>query len=457
MLEDLLTGHAEHRVAGNAVNHIVLEALLLDALASSHGVLADALVQVLTVAAALYGVHHDVLGCHERQLVHNVRLDDLRVNDQTGNDVDHDVEDCVNGKECLRHGNALVRRVVERALEPLGSRGERRIQAVADNVARQCTDTLRAHRIALVRHSGRADLVLLERLLYFLQVLQQTQVGCELGSGFCDTGQRCKGLRVDLAGVGLTGDRNHACKAEIVGNALLQLLNLALVAVKQLHEGRLRAGRALAAEHAQVFDAVFYLIQIHQQLVHPQGSALADGGQLCGLEVGEAEGRLGLVRICELRQLVQYGRQLFANQQQTLADLDDVGIVADIRAGSAEVDNAGRLGSRLAEGVNVRHNVMAYLLLALTGHIVVDVGQVRGHLVHLLLRDRQTERPLRLSQRQPQPTPGGELHIRGEGVEHLLGSVARRKRAFVHVVHVIRPFRCVFYPNYNEITDLDGV
>lgn len=82
--------------------------------------------------------------------------------------------------------------------------------------------------------------------------------------------------------------------------------------------------------------------------------------------MGEAEGRLGLVRIRELRQLVQYGRQLFANQQQTLADLDDVGIVADIRTGSAEVDNAGRLGSRLAEGVNVRHNVMAYLLLALT-------------------------------------------------------------------------------------------
>ena len=82
MLEDLLTGHAEHRVAGDAVNHIVLEALLLDALASSHGVLADALVQVLTVAAALYGVHHDVLGCHERQLCHEMLLDNLRIYNQ---------------------------------------------------------------------------------------------------------------------------------------------------------------------------------------------------------------------------------------------------------------------------------------------------------------------------------------------------------------------------------------
>ena len=115
------------------------------------------------------------------------------------------------------------------------------VQAVADDVARQCADTLGTHRVALVRHSGRADLVLLERLLYFLQVLQQTQVGCELGSGFCDTGERCERLRVDLAGVGLTGDRNHACKAEIIGNALLQLLNLALVAVKQLQKAGLCA------------------------------------------------------------------------------------------------------------------------------------------------------------------------------------------------------------------------
>ena len=413
--------------------------------------------QVLTVAAALYGVHHDVLGCHERQLVHHMGLDNLGVNHQTGNDVDHDVQNSIDCEECLRNRNALVRGVIQRALEPLGSRGEGRVQAVADDVARQCTDTLGTHRVALVRHSRRTDLVLLKRLLDFLQVLQQTQVGCKLGSGLGNASQRSQRLRVNLAGVGLAGDRNHACKAEIVGNALLEFLNLALIAVKQLHEGRLRAGRALAAEHTQVFDAVLDFAEVHQQLIHPQGSALADRGQLRRLEVGEAEGRLGLVRVRELRQLVQYGRQLFANQQQTLADLDDVGVVADIRAGSAEVDNASRLGSRLAEGVNVRHNVMAYLLLALTSHIVVDVGQVRGHLVHLLLRDRQTERHLRLSQRQPQPTPGGELHIRGEGVEHLLGSVARGKRAFVHVVHVIRPFRFYFYPNYNEITDLDGV
>ena len=126
VLEDLLARHAEHRVACDTVDHIVLETLLLDALAGRHGVLADALMQLLTVAAALYRVHHDVLGSHEGQLVHHVRLDDLGVNDKAGNDVDHDAEDSVDREERFGNRDALVRGVVERALEPLGRGGERR-------------------------------------------------------------------------------------------------------------------------------------------------------------------------------------------------------------------------------------------------------------------------------------------------------------------------------------------
>ena len=234
-----------------------------------------------------------------------------------------------------------------------------------------------------------------------------------------------------------------AREAEIVRNALLELLDLALVAVEQLHEGGLRAGRALAAEHAQVLDAVFDLAEVHQQLVHPERRALADGGQLRRLEVGEAEGRLRLVRVGELRELVQNGRELFAHEQQTLADLNDVGVVADIRARRTEVDDACGLGRDLAEGINVCHNVMAHLLLALTGHIIVDIGDVRLHLVHLFLGDGQAERHLSLCQRYPQAAPGREFHVRGEVIQHLLRGIARRKRAFVHVVHVFfRPFRC---------------
>ena len=42
-----------------------------------------------------------------------------------------------------------------------------------------------------------------------------------------------------------------------------------------------------------------------QQLVHPQGGPLADGDQLGGLEVGEAQGGQGLVLVGELAQAQQ--------------------------------------------------------------------------------------------------------------------------------------------------------
>ena len=274
-------------------------------------------------------------------------------------------------------------------------------------------------------------------------MLEQAQIGRELGRGLRDARQGRERLRVDLARIGLAGNRHHAREAEVVRNALFQLLDLGFVAVEQLHEGRLRAGRALAAQHAQVLDTVFDLAQVHEQLVHPQGRALADRGQLRGLEVGEAERRLRLVRVRKLRELVQHGRELFAHEQQALADLDDIGVVAHIGARRAEVDDARRLRCGLAKGVNVRHNVVADFLFARPRGLVVDVGQVCFHLVHLLLCDGQAERHLGFRQRHPQAAPGRELHIRGEGVEHLLRGIARGKRAFIHVVHVSRPFRSV--------------
>ena len=38
--------------------------------------------QLLTVTAGLYRIHHDVLGCHERQLCHEMLLDNLRIYNQ---------------------------------------------------------------------------------------------------------------------------------------------------------------------------------------------------------------------------------------------------------------------------------------------------------------------------------------------------------------------------------------
>ena len=213
-----------------------------------------------------------------------------------------------------------------------------------------------------------------------------------------------------------------------------------MVAVEQLHEARLRAGRTLGAEHTQVCDAELDLVQIHQQLVDPEGRALADGGQLCRLEMREAEGRLILVCVSKCAQLADDGNQLLADEQQALLELDDVGVVADVGAGRTQMDDAGGLRCGLAEGVNVCHDVVTDFLLTRSGDVVVDVVDVCFHLVDLLLRDRQTELLLRLSQRHPKTSPGGELHIRRKDIQHLRACISRTKRAFINIAHSYVPF-----------------
>ena len=164
---------------------------LLHAGRGGHRVTADDLMELLAVAAPLYGVHHDVLGCHERQLVHNVRLDDLRVNHKAVRNVHYKVQDRVGRKESFRHADALVRGVVQRALKPLRRSGNRRVQRVYDNVACKGGDTLAAHRVALIRHGRGTDLVLLKRLFHFLQVLQKTDV---VGEFCCACRNACQNV-----------------------------------------------------------------------------------------------------------------------------------------------------------------------------------------------------------------------------------------------------------------------
>ena len=94
-------------------------------------------------------------------------------------------------------------------------------------------------------------------------------------------------------------------------------------------------------------------------------------------------------------------------------DLDDIGVIAHVGARCAEVDDARRLGRSLANGVNVRHNVVAHFLFARPGGLVVDVRNVCLPLVHLLLRYGQAERCLLYTSLCQLPVPG---HISEEAV-----------------------------------------
>ena len=75
------------------------------------------------------------------------------------------------------------------------------------------------------------------------------------------------------------------------------------------------------------------------------------------------------------------------------------------------MDNALRLRALYTVGIHMTHNVMAHFLLARFCHVVVDISRMAFQLIDLLLCDRKSEFLFCLCQRNPESSPGLELHI----------------------------------------------
>ena len=144
----------EHRIRRNQFKQVIRLPFLLDPAAGLHGQLPDPLVRFLAVAAGLDSIHHNVFRRHEWQLFPQMLLNDLRVYLQSVRDVQAQIQNSVDGKETLRNGYPLVRGVIERTLKPLDRACKRRVQSIADDIAREGADALGAHRVSLVRHGA---------------------------------------------------------------------------------------------------------------------------------------------------------------------------------------------------------------------------------------------------------------------------------------------------------------
>ena len=189
------------------------------------------------------------------------------------------------------------------------------------------------------------------------------------------------------------------------------------------------------------------LLQVHHQLVGPQGGTLAHGGGLGRLAVGVGHAGHVLVLLGKTGQLGQYADELFADELQTLTHHDDVGVVADIAAGRAQMDDA--LGFRALHPVSVhmRHHVVAHLLFLFARHIVVDVVHMGFQLLHHFGGDvGQALLHLCAGQRHPQAAPGAELVVIREDVLHLIGGVTGGKRADIAVM--LRHWKSSYAPGH---------
>ena len=401
----------EARIRSDELKEVVVLTLFLDGLTRLHAELTDLLMQLLTVAAGLYRIHHDILGCHERKLCHKVLADNLRVYHETINDVQVEVEDTIDREEALRYGQTLVCGVVEGTLEPLRGGYQHWIHEIGNHVIREGSDTLGTHRVPLVRHRAGTDLVLLERLLDLLHVLEHTDVVRKLMRGLGDAGEHAEHTEIDLTAVGLPGYRIAGREAHLLCDHLIELAALRMIAVEQLEEGRLGAGGTLGAEKLQGAEYILEILEVEHELVQPQGCTLTDRRRLCRLEVGVRKRRHILILHRELTELVDDIDELLMYELETLPHDDDIGVVADIAGGRTEVNDALRVRALYAVCVHMAHDIVTHFLLTCLRNLVVDLILMCLQLIDLLLRDVEAQLMLRLCQCDPELSPGPELVV----------------------------------------------
>ena len=254
-------------------------------------------------------------------------------------------------------------------------------------------------------------------------MLQQADVVGHAIGALGDGTETAQNPAVHLPGIGLAAHREALGKAELGGDAAVHLVDLLLVAVKEIHEAGLGAGGAPAAQEFHAGHQCVQLLQVGEKVLHPQRGPLAHSDGLGGLIVGVAQGGCGGVLLGEGRQIGQHRQQLAPEIGQAVPVQDQIGVVGDVAAGSPQVDDARRSRCGLAVGVHMGHHVVAHLPLTLGGHVVVDVGDVGLQLRHLLCRDGQAQVVLGAGQRRPQPPPGLIAAVVREQVQHVLGGV----------------------------------
>ena len=395
--------------------------------------------ELLTVAARLDGIHHDVLRRHKGQLAPQSLLDYLRVNNQSVHHIQAEIKDSVDRQKSLGDRQSLVRGIVQRSLKPLRCGGDRRIQGIDHHISRQGSDSLAPHRVSLICHRRRTDLALLKRLLHLLQMLKQTDVVAHLMGGCGDSRQHIRHSCINLSGIGLSGYRETFLKSHLLSDHGIDLVNRLLIPVKQLQKRSLRSRCSLRSKELHGAEHIVQILIVQIKFLQPECRALSHGCRLCRLEMRECQRRLRLIFLSEIRQLRHNVYQLLFHKLQCLCHDNNIGIVTHIAGGRTEVDDASRLRALFSVCVHMAHDVVAHFLLSRLCDIIVDILRMRLQLLDLLVcNDRlsvlgQSQFLLRLRKGNPELAPRAELHVRGKNVLHLLTCIAFRKGAFISV------------------------
>ena len=254
-------------------------------------------------------------------------------------------------------------------------------------------------------------------------MLQQPNVVCHAVAALGDGRQAVQDAAVQLPGIGLAADVEALTKAKVRADAAVHLVDFCRIPVKQLQEAGFRASGSPAAQKFHGFHDKIQLYQIADEVLHPQRCPLAHRDQLGGLIMGVAQSGSRLERFRETGKVGDDLQQLSPEVFQAVPVENDVGVIGDVAAGRAQMDDTGGGGRGLAVGIHVRHHVVTDFLFPRRGTGEVDVRDVGFQLLDLLFGDRQSQRMLGLGKRNPELPPGLNPLLLGKQVQHIVGSI----------------------------------
>jgi len=226
--------------------------------------------------------------------------------------------------------------------------------------------------------------------------------------------QHIRNHLVEFPWIGLAGHPTYLRKTKCPCSHFFQPLDFGAVSVKQRQKRGLRARRTLDAAKRKRLNPPLQFCQIHCKIIRPQRCPLADRSQLCRLKMGKTQRRQGPIPSGKAPQPINQTSQFARCNLHPLAENNQVCIIRNIAAGRPQMNDAGGLRSGLAEGVNMRHYIVAKLLLKPSRLFVINVLQMLCHLPKLSIGNLQTQILLCPGQLQPQPPPRPKLRIRPE-------------------------------------------
>ena len=152
--------------------------------------------------------------------------------------------------------------------------------------------------------------------------------------------------------------------------------------------------------------------------------------------MGEGEAGHVLIFNGKFREDIEQINKLLADEQHRLAHDNNIGVVADIAGGRAEVDYRLCVRALHSVGVNMGHDIVTDFFFAGGGDIIVYVVLVCLEFGYLLVRYVESES-------YPEPAPCSEFEVRREDIFHSVARVAGVERGFIGVFHA-EPILCRF-------------